>query len=241
MSHIRGRDLEKAIARASQEYRRRGRRCILIKQETATATRPDGAMVYTRKGAPCDFIGAVDGTPWGIEAKSISGDSFPLEERREDQRRHLQILHDNGFKVWLCIEFVTNSEVYLVGWEAVADFLKAPWRKSLSLTWCRAMGMLLSESSTGGENRKVHFLDWREHPLGEQSREIVRAEMTKMVPVSLPLVSIESPPQRTRGPEKLTMDERMARIRQATQDGIENAAKTAKGVRKRSGWAGGGR
>lgn len=257
MSHaLLGRDLEKAIARASQQYRRLGRRCILVKQETATATRADGSMVYTRKGAPCDFLGAVDGTPWAVEAKSIGGDSFPLEERREDQRRHLQILHDNGFKVWLCIEFTDHQEVFLVGWEAVVEFLRAPWRKSLSLQWCRAHGILLPENSTGGENRKVLFLDGLDHPRGEECRGTIRDEQARSPVISL-AAPVELPPRKptakasafrdllARKPprdapevERLRWANEMSAM-QLERDFAEARRKQAR--TKRRGWAGGGR
>jgi penicillin-binding protein-related factor A (putative recombinase) len=176
VSTIRGRALELALVRASRAYRAAGRRCVLVRQHAPVFTRGDGSVSYSDTGAPVDLIGAVDGAPWALEAKMTAGLSMPLKVERESQRGALQLLFTNGFTVALVIEFVDQVEVYSVPWSAVEAFERAPWRRSLSLDFCRAYGLLLPEEGRDTEQRRTLFLDGLAHVNQADFVERVEAE-----------------------------------------------------------------
>jgi penicillin-binding protein-related factor A (putative recombinase) len=182
---IRGRQLELAIERAAVRYAHMGR-AWLRRQYAPFMVGRDG---YVRPvgDAPVDFIGAIgDAEGWGlqgrslvIEAKETHSTSFPLSSLRADQRAELAMWHALGAIVLVVIDFTTRGEVYEITWPRVADFIAAPWRRSLTLEWCRAMGLFVPEENRGRAGRRTLFLEAREHWGRAQAEEYVDAEREK--------------------------------------------------------------
>lgn len=186
-----GRALELALVRAARSYRQEGRKVLLVRQHAPLVSRRDG-LVYSDVGAPVDLLGAVDGVPWALEAKMVSGDSLPLKRERESQRTVLALMHACDFRVGLVVEFMTHGETYLCPWEAIAAFELAPWRRSLSLPWCRAYGLLLPDVERENERTRVtRFLDGVLHPTRLESQAEVDEERRRC-----PVLSLDTP----RGP-----------------------------------------
>ena len=174
----RGRPLERALIGGARHYRRRhGRKVVMVKQHTPMHQTSDGDLAYSGAGAPVDLIGGVEGRTWGIEAKQTAIDNFPLEDRKQSQRDALRVLWDCDFIVGMAIDFTARGEVYLIWWPAVAAFEAAPWRRSLSLDWCRVNGLLLPELKRDSEeDRATLFLDGAPHPDRAVAAERVDAE-----------------------------------------------------------------
>ncbi len=175
----RGKPLELAIARTGRDYRKAGR-CAIIKQEPRVST-INGEVAYTG-GAPLDFVGVrADGPVPGrclvIEAKETGLQSFPLCQLEDDQRTALEAFRVLGADTRVAIDFTAIGEIYLLDWLLISMFIEAPYRKSLSLQWCRAYGLLLPETDKEEPaKRRVAFLDGKEHPEWKQYREEVELE-----------------------------------------------------------------
>lgn len=200
---IAGRSLELALVRGARHYRAAGRMVILIRQHHEAE----------RTSAPVDLIGAVDSQPWALEAKMTAGNAFPLKAERAGQRAALQLMHDNGFTVGLVIEFTDHGETFLCPWSAVAAFEAAPWRRSLSLDWCRAYGLLLQRhlASDGSRGDAVLFLDGAPHLFSATSLDQVLAERASH-PVITPELELARADARDAKPSKkqIELRERMA-------------------------------
>ncbi len=180
MSANRGSELELAIARAAREYRKQGI-CALVKQEPRVST-INGEMAYTGSAA-IDFLGChgpagkfTAGRALCVEAKQTGKKSFPLRDLRDDQVAALEAFHALGADVRVCVDMTEIGECYLVDFIFVSCFIAAPWRRSLSVQWLRAYGLLLPEVNRDTAQRKVLFLEGKEHPQWEQYREEVDFE-----------------------------------------------------------------
>lgn len=161
-SAFRGRPLELSIARAGRRYRKDGR-AVIMRQHPATGTGADGMLLYVAS-APVDFIGCLKGARGlAIEAKETHEASFPLSDLEGEQRGMLALFDGMGADVSVVIDFCRQSEVYRIGWSRIVEFLAAPWRKSLSLDWCRANGLLLPEENRRSDERRTWFLDGERH------------------------------------------------------------------------------
>jgi penicillin-binding protein-related factor A (putative recombinase) len=221
---MRGRALELAVARQATAYYREGR-CVLARQYPRTATGAHAAVVYVGD-APIDFLGVMaPATPLAVECKETSEHSFPIEKLEEDQRNALDAFARFGGRTLVLIDFEKHGECYSIEWHHIRDFIAAPWRKSLSLAWCRAFGMLVPTTPRDADDWKVMFLDGVPHPAQLEAHIEVARERH-----GAPIVSLEpaeKPQPRTAGAEKMTIEERMQRIRAATEEGIVNATKKA--------------
>jgi penicillin-binding protein-related factor A (putative recombinase) len=162
---LRGRILERAISRAGVQYRKAGR-AEIWKQETPTPIHTDRGVI-TPGTAPIDFLGTLAGSGRAIalEAKQVSkGASFPLVDWSERQRRKLEEKHRFGAWTRLVIAFDEHNETFAIDWPALASFLAAPWRESLSLDWCRAYGELVADGPRlDAQARCVRFLEGVPH------------------------------------------------------------------------------
>jgi hypothetical protein len=227
-----GKELENAVKRAAVEYRKR-RRCVLLRQHTGVSN--VGGYMQFMGVAPLDFVGVRcdDGPSRAIfvECKSTELASLPVDDDHfgAHQVAAGNIFHDLGAEGWLVVEFSRDRECYTIPWPEVRAFFAAPWRKSLSLHFARAYGLLCP--STGGEASepwKLWFLDGKQHEGRETAYLAVAEERAR---AAGKIVSLAAPEQLeatpTRGPEKLTVEERKARIRKATEDGIANASRAA--------------
>ena len=160
---MKGRALELAIGRAARNYRKENL-CILIKQEVRTIR--DGANLRMVGAAPVDFLGCLyGGRALARECKETDQASFPLANLDADQRYALNCLHDFDADVALIIDFSRVGEVYSIPYLHILDFLKSPYRASLSLDWCRAYGLLLPEISRDEADGPRHclFLEGKPH------------------------------------------------------------------------------
>jgi penicillin-binding protein-related factor A (putative recombinase) len=257
MSHAnRGNPLERALVRGAQHYRRaHGRKVVLVKQHTPMHQTDDGGLAYSDRGAPVDMIGGIEGHAWGVEAKETAVDRFPLEDRKQSQREALRVLWDCDFIIGLVIDFTARGEVYLIWWPAVAAFEAAPWRRSLSLDWCRVHGLLLPELKRGSEDdRATLFLEGAPHPDRAVAVERMEADRAASKPLTedRQLCLADERDRRwaermgitrTRGLQPITPEEARERIMRATQEGIERQLKTAGRPKpgQRFQWRGGGR
>ena len=228
----RGGALELALSRAGRDYRREGK-CCLLRQHPPIANGPGGAF-YSGQ-APIDFIGAHStGQLIAIEAKEVRTPSLPLSRLRDDQRQLLEIFHSLGADVRLVIDFTGLEEVYGIAWTVLAAFIEAPTRASLSLDWCRANGLLLSEEHAEDQTRRrVLFLDGAEHPDAARARDAIAASEQHRTdraepepPLTTDTVSAiddtVSPkaPARAQRP-RLSLGEAHARVIDACREGIE--------------------
>lgn len=240
-----GRALEMSIARAAARYLREGR-AGLRRQHLPTVTGRDG-FLQPSGDAPIDFLGCtgpneaqyVAGRMLAIECKETAGKSLGFGDAglREDQRSALAAVHALGAITLVVVEFTSLAEVYAVTWPRIAEFLAAPWRKSLPLEWFRAYGLVLPEEGReSGRARRTLFLDGKEHWAREHALSAIETER-----LTSPVVSLERPddvlvptPSVYAG---LSKDQIAERIRAATSDGITRQMSAA----KRSGkWRKGG-
>lgn len=178
-----GRPLELAVNRAAARYLREGR-AWLRKQHVPWVPGVDG-ILHPTGDAPIDFLGGtgpneaqyVAGRALAVECKETSRGNLPHGELHASQRSSLQAMHDMGAIVLVVVDFTDKAEVYAVTWPRVAAFYAAPWRKSMSLEWFRANGLVLPEENRDAERgRKTLFLEGREHWAREQAQEAVDAE-----------------------------------------------------------------
>jgi penicillin-binding protein-related factor A (putative recombinase) len=189
VSHAnRGKALEGAVRRAAVAYRKADpKSCLLIQQH------PRVAMIngFMREvgTAPADFLGAIAGKPAAVECKETEEPSWPLSKMDGAQLDALSVMHAAGFDVRLVIDFKVMFEVYSIAWQWFADFVAAPWRKSLSLTWCRAYGELVPQDDREKpDHRRVRFLDGRPHVQLATCLEAITLERQ-----TLPVVSLDPP------------------------------------------------
>jgi len=227
-----GRELELAIGRAAARYLREGR-AHLRRQFLPTVI---GAGGYIRPAgdAPIDFLGCtgpnepqyVAGRQLAVECKETSIDRLPVGELHESQRSALAVVHGLGAIVLVVCDFTARGEVYAVTWQRVAEFYAKPWRKSLSLEWFRAMGLLLPETGRGekGELRRTLFLDGKEHWARAHAQEAIEAERLANGTISLEVPDDESPPAPVRSEYAgLTKEQIQQRVRAAAMEGSGNA------------------
>jgi len=227
-----GKPLELAISRAAREYRKQ-KRCVLLRQHTGVSN-VGGFAEYTQS-APIDFLGVQSsGRALFVEAKSTEEASLPVVEDKfkAHQVATANTLEHFGALGWLVVWFERMNEVYAVPWKYARAFFSAPWRKSLPLHWMRAYGLLCPQS--GGESSepwKVWFLDGVAHEEREVALAAVAAERERAGGLVVSLMPAE-PAAVTKGAESMTIDERKARIRKATEDSIRNLTRAEKGKAK---------
>ncbi|MGH8277599.1 MAG: hypothetical protein ACRETH_12990, partial [Steroidobacteraceae bacterium] len=113
--------------------------------------------------------------------------------------------------------------VYAVEWSHVQAFIRAPYRKSLSLEWFRAYGALVPEEGrddSGTLRRRAMFLDAAPHWGQAEALAAVEADRAR-----LPVISPE-PPEPVAAPTlpavPLTKEERLASVRRACAEGVDN-------------------
>lgn len=219
----RGRALELAVARQAREYRRQGR-AVLVRQRTPQATAGDGRVVHAA-AAPVDFLGArVGGRALAVEAKQESGMSLALSRFDDDQRAALAALHLMSAEVVVLVAFEALGETYSIMWSTLAGFLAAPWRASLSPTWCRAHGLLVPEVERDSlRRRRCLFLDAAPHPQIESAgvevaAEQARAEALARPPEPLVLEVSTQPPSAYAG---LSTEQIRDRLVDAVNTGID--------------------
>lgn len=229
-----GRPLELAINRAAAQYLRAGR-AWLRKQHVPWVPGRDGVLVPAGD-APIDFLGGtgpneaqyVAGRVLAVECKETTRGNLPHGELHTSQRSALQAMHDMGAIVLVVCDFTDKAEVYAVTWPRVAAFYAAPWRKSLSLEWFRANGLVLPEENRDIERgRKTLFLEGCEHWGREQAQEAVDAErLAHPGVVSLEPADEESPPPPVRSEYAgLTKAQIQERIIAASNDGLDRQLK----------------
>jgi penicillin-binding protein-related factor A (putative recombinase) len=149
---------EAAMRLAERTYRKQGR-CYIDDRPTPTYTRADGSKGFASR-APIDFRGTIPGgRAYAREAKDTSEASFPLAQLREDQRDALDAVLALGADVGVVIAFLPGWTVFDVPWRPLAEFVRNPWRQSLTQEMCAAWGMLLPYS-----DGRVWFLDGKPHP-----------------------------------------------------------------------------
>jgi penicillin-binding protein-related factor A (putative recombinase) len=224
---MRGRALESAVGLACRHYERQGR-AYVFKRPTATATRPNGEVVYTAKSG-VDWNGSIAGGAIHFDTKETHSNILPLANIEEHQVDALRTVAKLGARAGLVVGFLPSWECLWVPWEALQAFLAAPYRQSLTRAWCQAEGLLLRVQSTGAGPR-VLFLDGEPHPMRDEAKkcvEVDRASYHRAPRVAPPVAA--SP--RVDYTDKAT---REARLRDAVQEGISN--QLGKRRRKRAGW-----
>lgn len=212
----RGSALENAISAACVHYERAGR--ASIRKQHTQRVGPNG--IWASK-SPIDFRGVIAplGNAIAIEAKECKAASFSLCEDHfaAKQRTALDRQLALGCTTYLVVDMIRHEETYRVPWLQVQTFLAAPWRNSLSLYWLRAYGSLCREDGRGTPRRHCWVLDVELHPLQAVSMLAVKAEREKS-----PVISLDEPDYDpvTKSAEKLTKEERIERVRRATEAGI---------------------
>jgi penicillin-binding protein-related factor A (putative recombinase) len=231
----RGRELELCVKRAAKLYRKQGRACLLQQYPRASTGR-DGMVILTGS-APADFLGALGKLPGAIECKSCKVKSFPLSNIDDEQCAALDALERYGFDVRIVLEMVVFDEVYVVRWRPLREFIRAPWRKSLTIEWLRAFGRV-ARIDAPNRQKRVRFLDVEAHPDCERATREMLKQRSEALTRAQPSDEEEEAPQPKPPPVRvaLTVDEVRARIRDAAQEGISRQL----GKSKR-GWAGRGR
>lgn len=228
-----GRPLELAVARASARYLRDGR-AGLRRQHVPWFPGPDGVLRPVGD-APIDFLGCtgrdeaigVRGRMLAIECKETSTLNLPLVEFHDSQRSALDAVHALGAIVLVVCDFTSKGEVYAVTWQRVAEFIAKPWRKSLSLDWFMAYGLVLPEENRGAQGRRTLFLDGKEHWARVHAQECVEAEQLKSGTISLEEPEEPyAPPPAVSAYAGLTKDQIKERIVSASNDGIARQLKT---------------
>jgi penicillin-binding protein-related factor A (putative recombinase) len=183
---LRGRILERAIARAAK--RCYAERCELRKQETPTATSTERGVFYSAS-APIDFLGVLEGRACAIEAKQVKrGALLRIYTHAQSsnvkwtspQQEAMRRQHALGAWVRLVIAFDEHGETFAIDWPALAVFLANPWRKSLSLDWCRAYGELVPDGPRfDAKARVVRFLEGVPHDARALALAAVLEERSK--------------------------------------------------------------
>lgn len=193
-----GGDLEAAIATAAKHYERADV-AEIHKQHTPQAH----GVGYSGK-APVDFRGwyrdaAGNRAPIVLEVKateeprlSFAADGHLMEHQVLEIVRNVE----RGIACWLVVDFTTEREVYRVAGRHLAEFYAAPWRKSLPLFWCRALGELCRESDRDGRHRAVWFLEGKPHPLREGAEEALRVDHDRARGQLIELYPAESKPSK---------------------------------------------
>ena len=231
MSRGKGKPLELAIGRAARAYRHAGR-AMLVRQTPPITNGPDGMLIYSGS-APIDFIGTkAGGKALAIEAKSTKGTSWPIALLEEQQRTAMEEFHRMGAEVLLVVAFDELFETYAIPWPTLAPFLLAPWRQSLSPTWCRALGLLVPESDRDDDaKRRCLFLETAEHIEATQARAELAEEQARALARAPRRVAVQDeldipgPPPRPNSYAGLTPDQIRARILAAAEAGIERQLK----------------
>jgi len=183
----RGKSLELAIARAARGYRKEARAC-LMRQFPQMAWR-GGSYEYV-SDAPIDFIGVVydreQPRAYALECKETGEASFPIAKLEEHQRQALEAFRACGADTRIAVDFTRIKEVYLLDWLLVDTFILAPWRKSLTVDWCRAYGLLIPEENRDkDETRRALFLEGAAHKDQARCLEIVSTERQQKPVISL--------------------------------------------------------
>lgn len=161
---LRGRPLERAVARAARAYLAAGR-CELRKIPTPVVTAGDGEKI--RQPAGLDFRGVLaGGRALVLECKEHEGSSLPLDKFPAHQQAEARRLAELGADVRLVVALEDARETFSIPFAgALNAFLLAPWRQSISLDFCRACGELLPDAPRERpDSRSCLFLDGREHP-----------------------------------------------------------------------------
>ncbi len=224
MSQARGKGLELAILRASRSIYKPTKRGMLFRQVSNSAA----------GDAPIDFIGSANDRdrprPFAVECKETQGQSLELRNL-DGNASALDDAMACGFDCRIAIDFTAVGEVYLLDWLHVSLFIEAPYRKSLSLAWCRAMGLLLPEENRDSEKtRRVLWLDGKEHVDRAYCQEQIDEERA-----TKPVIALDGPEpdDEPKPPTKseygsMTPEEYRARIRDAVAEGTKNAARREK-------------
>jgi penicillin-binding protein-related factor A (putative recombinase) len=214
VSQKRGAALEVAIARGGSHYARVGRARI-VRQHPPVANDANG--VFYAGHAPIDFLGALAGGQMlALEAKQQHGQSWPIANLRDDQRDAMRAFHELGADVRLVLDFLDRHEVFSIAWPTLAAFLDAPPRESLTITWCRAHGLLMREETAhDADRRRVLFLDAVPHPNKHEAIALLARAVTRK--------TIAATETKTFGDDAapLSVEERRARTERALLDGIE--------------------
>lgn len=233
MSRAKGKPLELAIGRAGRAYRKDGR-AMIVRQTPPITNGPDGMLIYSGS-APIDFIGCkAGGRSLAIEAKSTKQTAWPIALLEEQQRTAMDEFYKMGGEVLLIVAFDELAETYAVPWPTLAPFLLAPWRQSLSPTWCRALGLLVPESDRQDDaKRRCLFLEAAEHIdavnariaiAEEQAKELERAPRRRAAVQDE--LDIPGPPMKPNSYAGLSKDQVKARILAAAEAGLERQLKT---------------
>lgn len=228
-----GSDLETAISAAARHYANMDK-CELAKQHTPR--RFDNQ--HTAK-APIDFKGWYGPTrqPLYVEAKATSDGVIKFVPKdgdgiKENQLNAMRDAVTRGIRMVLVADFVREGEVYVIDVKHVVAFADAPWKKSLSLFWCRAVGELAKVSGEG-KHRRVWFLDTIEHPEHAMAGLAIAAEKAKSGSVELFPAELKAPKRvQARLSEPMpgpNTDAYRERIMRASDAGLKRAMGSAAG------------
>lgn len=207
---IRGRAAERAVGLACVHYRRASKADI-SKQATGMR-RVQGGWTHTTR-ASIDYKGQLAGGGfYCCEVKEHGGASFPLNESTisTTQRNALDVASKMGGECWLIIDLPAHSETYAVTWATVQEFMRAPYRHSLSLQWLRAHGFICKASGRGTSDFTIWFLDYRKHDLHAGAYLAEAADRARS-----PIVDLDKPVEGNSERVVMTKEQRLAGVRNA--------------------------
>jgi penicillin-binding protein-related factor A (putative recombinase) len=234
----RGRPLERAIGRAGRIYQREGR-AEIKKLPTPIVTVPELGTFHSEK-QPIDFRGTLaGGRSIAIEAKLVSrGAALSVHVGTDASDAHLTskqqeaLREQHQFGAWtrLVVAFDEHGETFAIEWPPLDAFLEAPWRKSISLEWCRAYGELVPDGPRlDVKARACRFLDGRPHEDRELALAHVLEERSKALVREATRPPAPPRPVKLKGPRSWTSTEyREATPEERYEHGIELIAYAAK-------------
>lgn len=122
----RGRKLEEIIEIALHLAARRGLPVYFLHQTNQWIPLKNG-KAFPRKGAPIDFVGAVEGVPVALECKEVGeGSRFPLNTSRlpEKEIEAMKGFEAAGGKTFLVIAFWERKIITLVPFDEIKKALQ---------------------------------------------------------------------------------------------------------------------
>jgi len=244
-----GSDLETAILAAARVYQQQDR-AELQKQRTPRLH----SGTYCAK-SPVDFKGwyGPGRQPIYIEAKATSDGKVSFSDIGDGIReKQLEAMRDaawRSIRMLLVVDFVPLGEVYCIDTREVVRFADAPWRKSLSLHWCRAFGELakVETFNTPGmraRKKRVWLLDTQPHEGREAAYRPVVADKQRTNGAVVDLFPVEIAPSRKRAqrfaqrPQPGT-EEHKEYVRALADEGLRRqmGARPKAFGQRRKGWA----
>lgn len=102
-------------------------------------------LIYSAK-ALCDFVGIFQGTFFLLEAKVVSGSSFPFDRLKEHQVYQLKRIRDLGGHSFIIFHIKRTNEIFALSIKYYVDFFSNTEKKSIHIKEIKEKGILIGNS-----------------------------------------------------------------------------------------------